>query len=64
MSEKINNNIKIGNNNTIKKSNIGNYAKTDRRCKKKSVVRNIIIGIFVAVVGGVIVSIITKILIN
>lgn len=58
MSKKIKNQIKIGNNNKIENSNFGTH--TQNKLKKESVLKQIFVGIFVAVIGGIILFAITK----
>lgn len=58
MSKKIKNQIKIGDNNEIKNSNFGTYI--ENKSKNESVLKQIIIGIAVTVIGGVLVWWITK----
>lgn len=55
---KIKNKIKIGNNNKIKNSNFGIH--TESKLKKESILKQILVGVVVAVIGGVLVWWITK----
>lgn len=53
--------ISLGNNNKIKNSNIGTNNKLEKdESKGKSVSIDILVGIFVTVVGGIILYFITK----
>lgn len=53
--------IEIGNKNKIKKSNIGTNNKIEKdESKGKSILVDILVGIFVTVVGGIILYFITK----
>ncbi|WP_300222212.1 hypothetical protein [uncultured Helicobacter sp.] len=55
---KIKNQIKIGNNNKIKNSNFGIH--TESKSKNESMLKQILVGVVVAVIGGVLVWWITK----
>ncbi|ANV97412.1 hypothetical protein BBW65_00630 [Helicobacter enhydrae] len=59
MSKKIKNQIKIGNNNKIVNSNFGTYNQNEK-LKKESIPKTILIGVIIAVIGGVIVGIIME----
>ena len=52
--------IEIGDNNKIKNSNIGANNKIVKEDKGKNILIDILVGLFVAIVGGVVVYLITK----
>lgn len=58
MGKKIKNQIKIGNNNKIKNSNFGTHI--ENKLKKESMLKQILVGVVVAVIGGVFVWWITE----
>lgn len=58
MSKKIKNQIKIGNNNKIENSNFGTYE--ENKSRKESISKQILMGVVIAVIGGIIVGIIME----
>lgn len=58
MSKKIKNQIKIGNNNKIENSNFGTYI--ENKSKNESMLKQILTGVFVAVIAGIVVFVITE----
>lgn len=52
--------LEIGNKNKIKNSNIGDNNKIEKEDKGKNILIDILVGLFVSIVGGIILYFITK----
>ena len=52
--------LEIGNKNKIKNSNIGDNNKIEKEDKGKNILIDILVGLFVTIVGGIILYFITK----
>ena len=52
--------VEIGDNNKIKNSNIGVNNKIEKEDKGKNILIDVLVGLFVAIVGGVAVYLLTK----